>query len=416
MHRGFREHAPLVGRAARLATAAVVAGGLMGGLSTASAEGLKIGGSFGLTGGLAPYSPSLVDAARLAQKEVNENGGILGGELNLVVTDDQTNPQAAVDAAQKMVSVDNIAAMLGPFGSAQVLAVANNVIIPNKVPLVAPTATSPALTTLDDDDYVYRVVVSDAFSGQVLGDVVLDEGLGTVALLYQNNDYGVGLARTFRERYTAKGGTISAEAAFEPQKASYRGELASLAGKGAQALVLIAYPADGGTTILRQSLENAFFDRFVLTDGMKEQSFVDEIGVENLIGTIGVAPEALPETQAVQRFNEAYAAFSEHPTDSLFIRETYDAAMIIALAAEHAGSTDRAAIRDSIRAVANPPGEVILPGEWAKAKRLIAEGVDINYEGAAGAHDFDENGDVAGTVGLFEITADGFKTRKVIGP
>ncbi|MEX2409460.1 MAG: ABC transporter substrate-binding protein, partial [Rhodovibrionaceae bacterium] len=172
----------------------------------------------------------------------------------------------------------------------------------------------------------------------------------------------------------------------------------------------------GGTTILRQALENAFFETFVLTDGMKEQAVLDEIGVENLAGSFGVAPEAPPETNAVQNFNAAYGAYSEHEVDSLFIRETYDATMILALAIEKAGSTDRTAIRDALREVANPPGETILPGEWAKAKELIAAGSDIDYQGAAGPHDFDEVGDVDGTVGVFEITADGFATVKVIGP
>eukprot|EP00752_Nemacystus_decipiens_P000147 g147.t1 len=394
------------------ALAALVAGGA----GAAVAEGAKIGGSFGLTGGLAPYSPSLVDAARLAQSQVNEAGGVLGGELDLVVTDDQTNPQAAVDAAQKMVSVDNIAAMMGPFGSAQVLAVANNVTIPNGVPQVAPTATSPELTGLDDDDFIFRVVASDSFIGKVLGDVVRDEGMDQVALMYLNNDYGVGLANAFRDAFTAAGGTIAGDAAFEPKKNSYRGELAALADGGAATLVLIAYPADGGTTILRQALENGFFERFVLTDGMKEQSVLDEIGAENLAGSIGVAPEAPPETRAGSLFDEAYAAFSEHATDSLFIRETYDATMLIALAIEQAGSTDRAAVRDALRKVANPPGETVLPGEWAKARDLIAAGTDIDYQGAAGPHDFDAVGDVAGTVGVFEITADGFTTRTVISP
>ena len=399
------------------AFAAALAMGLAGGIGGAAADDVKIGGSFGLTGGLAPYSPSLVDAARLAEQEINENGGILDGQtLELLVVDDQTNPQAAVDAAQKLVSVDNISAMIGPFGSAQVLAVANNVSVPNGVPQVAPTATSPKLTDLEDNDYIFRVVASDAYIGKVMADVVLDRGYKTVSLMYLNNDYGVGLADTFRETFTGNGGTLSGDIAFEPNKASYRGELASIATDAAEALVLIAYPADGGTTILRQALENGFFATFVLTDGMKEQAVLDEIGVDNLGGSFGVAPEAPPETNAVQNFNAAYGDFSEHEVDSLFIRETYDAMMILALAIEKAGSADRDAIRDALRDVANPPGETVLPGEWAKAKELIAAGTDMDYQGAAGPHDFDEVGDVDGTVGVFEITGDGFETVKVIAP
>ena len=390
------------------AFAAALAIGTASAFCALAADSVKIGGSFGLTGGLAPYSPSLVDAARLAEQEINENGGILDGQtLELLVVDDQTNPQAAVDAAQKLISVDNIAAMIGPFGSAQVLAVANNVSVPNGVPQLAPTATSPKLTDLEDNDFIFRVVASDAYIGKVMADVVLERGLKTVSLMYLNNDYGVGLSETFRQTFTANGGTLAGDIAFEPNKASYRGELASIASGGTEALVLISYPADGGTTILRQALENAFFDTFVLTDGMKEQAVLDEIGAENLAGSFGVAPESPPETNAVQNFNAAYAAYSEHEVDSLFIRETYDATMLLALAIEKAGSADRTAIRDALRAVANPPGEIVLPGDWAKAKALIAEGKDINYEGATGNVDFDANGDVAGLYSANRPNADG---------
>ncbi len=83
--------------------------------------------------------------------------------------------------------------------------------------------------------------------------------------------------------------------------------------------------------------------------------------------------------------------------------------MLIALAIEKAGSTDRTAIKDALRFVANAPGEIVGPGEWAKAVKLLAEGKDINYEGAAGSHEFDENGDVAGFIGKFIVDGDSYK-------
>lgn len=401
----------------RLATAAAASALALGLPALAVAqEQVRIGATFGLTGGLAPYSPSLVDAARMLVEEVNGNGGILDGrELSLTILDDQTNPQAAVDAAQRLVMVENVAAILGPFGSAQVMAVANAVTVPNSILQIAPTATTPALTDLEDDDFVFRVVVSDAYLGQALAEVALERGHSEVALLYAGNDYGVGLANTFRAAFAEGGGTLTGDLRFEPQRASYRGELASIAA-GSDTLVLIGYPADGGNTILRQALENGFFSDFILTDGMRDASVIAEIGGDFLEGSWGMAPEAPPETEAAQRFTAAYEAFSEHPTDSLFIKQTYDAAMLLALAIEKAGSTDRVAIRDALRAVSNPPGEQILPGEWARARELIAAGQDIDFFGASGPHDFDENGDVAGTIGVFEVRDGAFVTIEVREP
>lgn len=401
-------------KAAALAAAAAVGLAMTG---PAMAQEVKIGGVFGLTGGLAAYAPAIVEAAQLAVKHVNDNGGVLDGQqLRLIVVDDQTNPQVSVDAARRLVSAEGVVALVGPLGSGQVLAVAPSVTVPNGVLHLAPTATAPDLTTLKDDDFVFRTVVSDTFAGVILADVVHKRGIETVSLMFQNNDYGVGLAESFRESFKKLGGSIAGDAVFEPKKASYRSELATLARGNPEALVLIAYPADGGNTILRQSLEGGMFQRFVLTDGMRDQSVLDELGAENLEGSFGVVPESSGETDAVKRFNAAYSENTEHAVDSLFIRETYDATMLIALAIEKAGSTDRVAIRDALRPVANAPGETVLPNEWKKAKALIAEGQDVDYIGAAGSHDFDEVGDVAGSIGHFEVKDGRFETIEVINP
>ncbi len=383
----------------------------------AGAQEVKIGGVFGITGGLAAYAPAIVDAAQLAAKHVNENGGILDGrQLRLLVVDDQTNPQVSVDAARRLVSAENVVGLVGPLGSGQVLAVASSVTVPNGVLHLAPTATSPKLTTLEDKDFVFRTVASDSFGGKVLADIAAKRGIKTVSLMFQNNDYGVGLADSFRKAFRKLGGKIAGDAAFEPKKASYRSELATAAQGGPEALVLIAYPADGGNTILRQSLESGFFKRFILTDGMRDQSILDEIGAKNLEGSFGVAPEAPSESDALKRFEAAYKSASQRPVDSLFIRETYDAVMLLALAIEKAGSVDRGAVRNALRPVANPPGETVLPDEWKKAKQLIAAGRDVDYIGAAGPHNFDAAGDIAGTIGHFEVKNGRFETVEVIQP
>ena len=402
----------------RLSRRALLAGScaiLLGG--GANAQEVKIGAVFGITGGLAAYAPAIVESAQLAVKHVNDNGGVLNGrQLRMLVVDDQTNPQVSVDAARRLVSAEGVVGLVGPLGSGQVLAVASSVTVPNGVLQLAPTATSPKLTTLEDKDFVFRTVASDSFGGKVLADIVSKRGIKTVSLMFQNNDYGVGLADNFRESYKKHGGKIASDAAFEPKKASYRSELATAAQGGPEALVVIAYPADGGNTILRQSLENGFFKRFILTDGMKDQSILNEIGAKNLEGSFGVAPEAPAESDALKRFNAAYQGATKHPVDSLFIRETYDAVMLLALAIEKAGSVDRTAIRNALRPVANPPGEAVLPNEWKKAKQLIAEGKDVDYVGAAGPHNFDEVGDVAGSIGHFEVKNGKFETVEVVRP
>ncbi len=360
---------------------------------TAMAEGARVGALIPLTGGLQAYGEGSLNGMRLAAKEVNEAGGVLGGPFELVVGDTQTRAQPAIDAAMRLVSVDGVAGILGALSSGNTIPVATTVSKPNRIPQISNASTAPAITTLDDDDFLFRTAPSDAYQGVVLAQLVESAGIDSIAVLYVNNDYGVGLAEAFAENY---GGTVTTSAAFEPNKASYRGELQSVAGGDPAALLLIAYPDDGGLLIIRQSLEEGFFDRFVFTDGMKTAQLVDDIGAQFMNGMFGTAPAAM-ESDASARFAAAYEAeFGELPPLP-YIDSAYDAAMIMALAIEQAGSTDGAAIRDALREVANAPGEVVGPGDFAKAKELIAAGTDINYEGAAGSHDFDENGDVAGT-------------------
>ncbi len=381
----------MIGSGVRVMAVAAAAAALMAG--TAMAEGARVGALIPLTGGLQAYGEGSLNGMRLAVAEINEAGGVLGGELELVVGDTQTRAQPAIDAAMRLVSVDGVSGILGALSSGNTIPVATTVAKANQVPQISNASTAPAITTLEDDDFLFRTAPSDAYQGVVLAQLVEEAGIDSVAVLYVNNDYGVGLAEAFAANY---GGTLASSAAFEPNKASYRGELQSVADGDPEALLLIAYPDDGGLLIIRQSLEEGFFDRFVFTDGMKTEQLLDDIGAAFMEGMFGTSPAPL-EGDANARFAAAYEAeFGELPPLP-YIDSAYDATMILALAIEQAGSTDGPAIRDTLREVANAPGEVILPGDFAKAKELIAAGTDINYEGAAGAHEFDENGDVAGT-------------------
>ena len=371
----------------------------------AAADDVHIGALIGVTGDLASFVPPILDAAVLAVDEVNAQGGILGGnELVLVVGDSQATAQGAVDAANKLVNVDNVAAVMGALASGATIAAANAVTIPAGVLQVSPTSTSPEMTGMEDNDFLFRVIPSDDFQGIALAKMLFDNGIDTVALTYVNNDYGVGIAGTFRDAFTAAGGTITGDQVHEPDKSSYRSELATLSGAGdAQALVLIAYAAGSGITIVRQALENGFFERFIGTDGLRDNLLIEDIGAENLEGIMFTSPTSPPESSAGEKFEANYAAAYDSTDDKFFIQQTYDATFLIALAIEQAGTTDRTAVRDALRTVANPPGEVIEPGEWAKALELIAAGTDIDYNGVSGSHDFDENGDVAGVIGQFGL-------------
>ncbi len=172
-----------------------------------------------------------------------------------------------------------------------------------------------------------------------------------------------------------------------------------------EALAAICFP-ESCRTALREAIEQGLIDQFIFVDGSKSQEMFDDIGVENFEGMSGTAPGAADPALG-QAFEDAYNASEFGPIPALpFLRESYDAVYLIALAAAAANSTDSTDIRDNLRYIANPGGETINPGTegFTSALELLDAGEDIDYEGAAGPQDFDENGDVArGAVEIWKI-------------
>jgi len=390
-------------RRAALAGALLAAPGLAapGLVRAQGAEAVRLGAILSASGGLAAFVPPIRAGITLAIEEINGAGGVLGGRrLQLVEGDDQTNPQVGVTVATRLVQADSVAAIIGPMASGVTIAVANAVTVPAGVPIVSPSATAPAVSLINDNDTVFRTAVPDGLQGQVLARLVREAGLERIALMAVNNDYGRGLGLAFTASFERRGGSVVGAQNFEENRPSYRAELQTLAGRGnPQALLLVGYPASGGNTILRNSIENAFFARYVLTDGMRDQSVLDQVGARPLEGMFGTGPgtAASPERRAAYE-----AAFRRaNPTldpGAAFVAQAYDAAHVIALAIQAGNSADRAAIRQNLRVVANAPGEAVGPGEWARARALLGRGAKVNYEGASGPLEFNATGDAEGRV------------------
>ncbi|MFQ3622646.1 MAG: ABC transporter substrate-binding protein [Acetobacteraceae bacterium] len=372
----------------------------------AQAGQIRLGAILSASGGLAAFVPPIRAGIMLAIEEINAAGGVLDGQrLALAEADDQTNPQVGVQVATRLVQADNVPLIIGPMASGITIAVANAVTIPAGVPIISPSATAPAVSDLNDSDTVFRTAVPDGLQGAVLGRITRARGIERAAVIAINNDYGRGLAGAFQRGFERHGGSITAVQNFEADRPSYRAELQTLAGRGnPQALVVIAYPGSGGITILRNAIENAFFNRFILTDGMRDQSVVQAVGAQQMEGTFGTAPgsAATPERRA------AYEAAFRRANPNLdpaaaFVAQAYDAVYVAALAIQRAGRADRAAIRAALREVANPPGEVVGPGEWARARQLLAAGTAIDYEGASGPVNFNDTGDAEGKIEVWAV-------------
>ncbi len=394
----------------KLLLASTILAGVSG---TAFADGheVKMGIILGFTGPIESLTPNMAASAEMAMKEASDSGKLLDGKVIVPVRGDSTctDSAAATAAAERLVTSDNVVGIFGADCSGVTTAIVNNVAVPNGVVSISPSATSPALTTIEDNGFFFRTAPSDARQGQVLADVLKDKGITNVAVTYTNNDYGKGLSDSFKTAFEANGGAVAISAPHEDGKADYSAEVGALSAAGAEYLAVFGYVDQGGKGIIQTSLDTGGFDKFILGDGMIGDSLIADIG-DDLNGTIGTLPGSDSEGSAM--FKELATAGGIEKNDGPYMPESYDGAALIILAMQAAGSTDRAAIQAKIMDVANAPGEKIFPGELAKGLEILAGGGEIDYQGASNV-EFTDVGEAAGSFKELEIKDGKFETVKI---
>jgi branched-chain amino acid transport system substrate-binding protein len=286
-------------------------------------------------------------------------------------------------------------------------AILQNVAMANGIVMISPSATSPALSTAEDNGLFFRTAPSDARQGVVMTDVLLEEGINSVAVTYTNNDYGKGLADAFKAEFEAAGGEVTISAAHEDGKADYSAEVGALASAGGEVLVVAGYVDQGGSGVIRGAIDSGAFDTFYLPDGMVGTKLNEVFGAE-LNGSYGAYPGT--DSAGAATFG-AMAKTAGFDGTSAFAPESYDAAALIMLAMQAAKSSASADFKDRIFDVANAPGEEIYPGELDKALKLIAEGKDIDYVGAS-AVELVGAGESAGNYQEIEFSGGAYSTIK----
>ncbi|NHB77517.1 ABC transporter substrate-binding protein [Rhodobacter calidifons] len=361
----------------------------------AAAEGpVRLGILLGFTGPVESLMPDIAASAELAKREAGESGLFLGGRSIEPVRADSTctDAAAAASAAQRLVDSEDVAAIVGADCSGVTTSVVANVTVPAGVVAISPSATTPALTTADDNGLFFRTAPSDARQGQVLAEAVIARGITEVALTYTNNDYGEGLMNSFTDAYQARGGRVLLSAAHEDGKADYSAEVAALAATGAEHLVVFGYVDQGGAGIIRAALDTGAFGSFIMADGMLADQLGERFGAE-IDGSFGTTPGS---DDALSQAFEAQAQAAGITGTGPYRGEAYDAAALLILAMQAAGSADRGAIAAHILNVANAPGEPIGPGEIARGLEILAAGSNIDWQGATGV-ELTPEGDAAGT-------------------
>jgi branched-chain amino acid transport system substrate-binding protein len=398
-----RPHSTSTGsRALRALAATALLVGLAVGL--AQPQVVPVGTLFDYTGALSEFGPAHQNAAELAAAQINEAAtAVFGGPIiRLIHEDSATSPASGVDRARKLVDADGVPAIVGSLASGVTINVAESVTIPAQVVQISPASTSPLLSVLDDDGYLFRTTSSDALQGVVaaqlaIGEIFPEYAFTRAATLYENSPYGQGLSNAFAAAFEARGGTVTAQVAHptEPQP-TYAAQLEQALAGDPEIVIAIGYPGQA-TVYLTEARDLFGFTNFQYVDGTQSELIIDAMGPD-VEGKYGTSPGSDPDWEGFQRFVADFeAAYGARPPLP-FMDSAYDAVAVIGLAIAKAYvdgvEPTGTAIRDYVRTVSNTPGEVVGVNQFEDAFHLLQIGADIAYSGAASDVDFDDVGDV----------------------
>ncbi len=365
----------------------------------AHAKEVKLGVEFGFTGPIESLTGPMASGAEMAMKEVTDSGLLLdGAKVTSIRVDDGCIDNGLAVASGERLIAEGVHGIIGGDCSGVTGAILQNVAIPNGMVMISPSATSPGLTTMEDNGLFFRTSPSDAREGEVMAEILMERGVKSIALTYTNNDYGKGLADAIETSFKAAGGEVTIVAAHEDGKADYSAEVGALASAGGDLLVVAGYLDQGGAGIIKAALDAGAWDTFGLPGGMIGENLPKNIGPD-LDGSYGQI--AGSEGQGIETFTKMAEAEGFDGT-SPYTPESYDAAALFLLAMQSAESMDPAVYKEKILEVANAPGEKIYPGELAKALELIKAGTDIDYVGAS-AVELIGPGESAGTYRMIEV-------------
>jgi len=370
----------------------------------AAGEPFKIGLMLDFTGGLAEYGNEMRRGFDLAIMQLNAAGGIWGRPIEAYVSDSTLDPTVAVEEARRLIEVEGIHAFVCCTASSITLAV-TDIASAAQVPMVSPSATSPQLTLAEDGDFLFRSTLSDAAQGPILARIAADLGYGNVGLIYRNDAWGQGYATAFEDAW--RGELVSI--AVDPAQTTYVAELQHSAAEGAQALIVVTFVPEA-EIMIREAIELGVYDQFVFSNGAQSLELIETIGVEHLAGMYGAGPASDRDSESALAWLAAFMDEYGEPPALPYVKETYDATIALALAAQAADSEVGAAIRDQLRLIASAPGlEVIAsPDSIADALAVLADGGEVDYTGAATALEWDEHGDLlSGYSSIWRYTDDG---------
>ncbi len=323
---------------------------------------IRIGVMIPLTGDAASYGLSVKDGIELAKKD-------LGSNLELIYEDSKCDGKEAVTAINKLISINKVQAIIGELCSGATLPAAP-IANEQKVVMISPASTSPKIT--EAGDFIFRTVPSDALQGDFGAALVAKKGFKKLAILYSNEEYGVGFNEVLVKSFVLKGGLVVASEAFERTSVDLRTQLTKIKNAKPDSIYIISNSPDSAVAALKQIKELKINATIFGSEGLKSDDIIKGAGnsAEGLILT----SVSSGTTGFIQRHNEVY---TKDPGP--FAAQGYDAFQALHLAIQAGAKT----------------------GEEIKNKIYATE-----FDGASGKIKFDENGEITGNYDIY-IVKDG---------
>jgi ABC-type branched-subunit amino acid transport system substrate-binding protein len=368
---------------------------------------LTVGDLVPLTGDLSDFGPPGRKAADLASEQIQTAIDEVGADhtFRVVHADTQTDPQASVQAARKLVGADNATCLAGAWASADTIPVGRSVSTREGVLQISPASTSDEITGLTDRGLINRTTPPDSFQGPALAEAMaqtLDSAEGKIVNIGARNDaYGTGLADTFTEAWEASGGAIGERVIYDPEQPSYDSEAARIVAGDPDGWVIIDFPETFqkvGPALVRAGGWDP--ERTFVTDGLASGSLPEDVGRRATEGVRGTAPGVPDAAVSAQAFDELWER-AGGPERQTFDAQNFDAVVLCYLAAVAAGSTDGADMAEVVRDISAPPGRQLTWEQLPEAIRALQDGQEIDYVGASGPIDMNDDGDP--TAGVYDI-------------
>jgi neutral amino acid transport system substrate-binding protein len=383
---------------------------------------LKIGLLLPFTGQYAWVGSNVQPVAQMIAEEVTAAGGIAGHEISFVQGDTEGVVDAGTTAAQKLINVDDVLAVLGPTSLS--FSGARQPILQNDVPMVSPTAGTTALDRACQD-VCFRTVPSDSLGGRAIARAATDaqylageDAARDVVLMVGNAPAMVSFKEPIARSFEAYGTPVAETITYSPGKPSYRSEVRSALANDPDSIVLVGTPEDSAR-IMSNAFQAGYQGRWFVTQDQTNSDFIELAGAQLVEGIYGLEEVASADSAERNRaFEQRFRDYAgEDP--QIFATNTYDAMNVLALAMLRAhlkdGEITRATLAANIDQVANPGADKTTVHDYTEGAKVLRDGGEVNYDGLVGPIDFDPWGNITAPFGIRQVQNGQWTTVATIG-